>query len=285
MWDHRGAGAALFGLPGMWSAMSPKPDLYSRVDYRRMIAWPARIEREWPLLEEVLTGGPSRRLLELGSGTGEHARFLAARGFQVVGVDASESMIARAMEEPLPENLRFILGDLADLGELVEGPFGGALCLGNTLPHVKDRERLLRAFRTLRAHLTPGAPFLFQILNYEKIFATGQRHLPLSFRPGDGGGTDHRTPDDRSTVVFLRLMEPRDDGTVLFNPTTLAWRPGQDPPLEIVSARNVLLQGWTRQQMEELLDQAGFPHRQLYGGMQKEPYQPLESPDLVVVAR
>lgn len=269
----------------MNSAVSREPDLYSRVDYRRMIAWPARIEREWPLLEEVLAGGPSRRLLELGSGTGEHARFLVARGFQVVGVDASESMIAKATEEPLPAGLRFILGDLADVGDLVEGPFGGALCLGNTLPHVKDRERLLRAFRALRAHLTPGAPFLFQILNYEKIFATGQRHLPLSFRPGDDGGMDDRGTDDRGTVVFLRLMEPRPDGTVLFNPTTLAWRPGQDPPLEVVATKNVLLRGWTRRQVEELLDQAGFPHRQLYGGMQKEPYEPLESPDLVVVAR
>lgn len=255
--------------------MSDESDLYSRVDYRRLIAWPARIEREWPFLAEVLGSGPSRRLLELGSGTGEHARFLASQGFEVVGLDASESMVAKATEEPPPANLRFVLGDLADVEELVEGSFGGALCLGNTLPHVQDRESLLRALGGLRARLAPGAPFLFQLLNYERVFATGQRHLPVNFRTGADGGR----------IVFLRLMDPRPDGSVLFNPTTLAWRPGEDPPLAVVAAKNVPLKGWTRKELEGLLDEAGFGRRQLYGGMRKEPYQPLESPDLVVVAR
>lgn len=45
-------------------------DPYSRVEYPKLIAWPERIRREWPLLEEVLSTGPSRRLLELGCGPG-----------------------------------------------------------------------------------------------------------------------------------------------------------------------------------------------------------------------
>ncbi|HSN85517.1 MAG TPA: class I SAM-dependent methyltransferase, partial [Thermoanaerobaculia bacterium] len=76
-------------------------DPYSRVDYRRMIAWPQRIEREWPFLERILATGPSRRVLDLGCGTGEHSRRMAAAGLAVVGVDASESMIEKAREEPL----------------------------------------------------------------------------------------------------------------------------------------------------------------------------------------
>ena len=44
------------------------PDPYARVEYRRLIAWPARIEREWPMLSRVLASGPSRRVLDLEKG-------------------------------------------------------------------------------------------------------------------------------------------------------------------------------------------------------------------------
>ncbi len=101
-------------------------DPYSRVEYRRLIAWPRRIRREWPLLDRALSSGPSRRVLDLGCGTGEHARFLAAQEFEVVAVDASPSMLEKAREEALPSHLRFVEGDLSALGDLVEGTFGGS---------------------------------------------------------------------------------------------------------------------------------------------------------------
>src|SRR5262249_22801941 len=44
----------------------------------------------------------ARQLLDLGCGTGSHALALAARGFDVVGVDISEGMIARAQQRPKP---------------------------------------------------------------------------------------------------------------------------------------------------------------------------------------
>lgn len=39
-------------------------DPYSRVDYRRMVRWPERIEREWPFLRRAL--GSRGRVLDLG---------------------------------------------------------------------------------------------------------------------------------------------------------------------------------------------------------------------------
>ena len=71
-------------------------DPYSRVDYRRLIAWPERIEREWPFLQKTFGGGG--RLLDLGCGTGEHSRFLASKGFDVTGVDSSPAMIEKRPE-------------------------------------------------------------------------------------------------------------------------------------------------------------------------------------------
>jgi SAM-dependent methyltransferase len=249
-------------------------DPWARVDYRRLIAWPERIQREWPLLEKVLSSGPSRRVLDLGCGPGEHSRKLADEGFEVVGIDASESMLAKAREAAVPENLRFVLGDIREVARLAEGGFGGAVCLGNTLPSLQEREDLLRMFRGLREKLLPGAPFFLQILNYDRILGRRERFLPLNFRPEDDGET-----------VFVRIMDPREDGTVLFYPTTLRLRPGADPPVEVVHSREVRLHGWRRAEIESVLDEAGFPERQALGGFDEAPFDPSESRDLILVAR
>ncbi|MCP3958401.1 MAG: class I SAM-dependent methyltransferase [bacterium] len=249
-------------------------DPYSRLQYRRLIAWPKRIEREWPLLEEVLGAGPSRRVLDLGCGTGEHARFLVEKGFEVVGVDASESMIDQALDAPLPAGLRFVRGDLAELESLVDGRFGGAICLGNTLPHLRTKGALEGFLRGLRARLLPGAPVVLQLLNYERIFALSERHLPLNFRHHEDGES-----------VFLRLMEPREDGRVLFFPTTLRFRPEADQPVTVVASKRVELMGWRLSRLEGALEDAGFAERRLFGAFDRTPFEPLKSRDLLVVAR
>jgi hypothetical protein len=47
----------------------PDDDHYSRVDYRRMVAWPERLRREGPFFEEIFRDASQRRLLDLGCGT------------------------------------------------------------------------------------------------------------------------------------------------------------------------------------------------------------------------
>ena len=49
----------------------------------------------YPLLETI----PAGRALDAACGTGRHARWLAERGHQVVGIDASEAMLAVAREK------------------------------------------------------------------------------------------------------------------------------------------------------------------------------------------
>jgi len=251
----------------------PADDTYSRVDYRRMVAWPARIEREWPFLGRVLGTASSYRLLDLGCGTGEHSRFLATQGFDVVGIDSSPAMITKAREGGTQTGVRFIEGDIGALAELVEPGFGAAICLGNTLPHVQSRDALDRVLQGLRRVLLPGAPFLLQVLNYDRIFATRQRFLPLNFRE-----------DTRGEVVFLRLMDLRQDGTVVFTPSTLRYRPDADPPLEVVSSKSVTLHGWTRSELDAALADNEFASREHFGTVADVPYE-ADSPDLVIVAR
>jgi SAM-dependent methyltransferase len=263
-------------------------DPYSRVEYRKLIAWPERIRREWPLIEEVFASAPSKHLLEVGCGPGQHARALADAGYSVVGLDRSPAMIEAATEEPLPEGLELVLGDMRELETLADLPgpngaegrsFGGALCLGNSLPHLAE-EGDLRAFaRGLGAVLEPGAPALIQILNYDRIHEKNIRSLPINFRPGPDGGREE------AETVFVRLMTPLPDGRVRFYPSTLTLHPGEDPPLRLERSREVLLRGWRRHELETALTDAGLPTERALGGFDAEDFDPLESHDLVLVAR
>lgn len=249
-------------------------DPYSRVDYRRLIGWPDRIRRESPLLRKILGSAPSRRVLDLGCGTGEHARFLATEGFTVLGIDASETMIAKARDRPLLPGLRFELGDLTRIAETTRERFGAAICLGNTLPHLTGDDDLSAFARGVARRLLPGAPLLVQILNYGRIFDRQERYLPLNFRPESEG-----------EIVFLRLMQPRDGGCVLFFPTTLRLRPEAEVPVEVVSARRVNLRGWRPAELEEALATGGFGEQRALGGFDEQPFDPANSRDLVLIAR
>jgi SAM-dependent methyltransferase len=226
------------------------------------------------LLEEVLSSGPSRRVLDLGCGTGEHARFLAAQGFEVVGVDRAPSMIATAREQAPAAGVVFVEGDLRDIDRLVEGRFGGALCLGNALPHLRCETDLDRFLSGLRSRLEPDAPLLMQLLNYQRIFDCEERYLPLNFRD-----------DGEEEIIFLRLMDLRDNGEVVFYPSTLRLVPGAEPPLEVKAAKEVHLRGWRHLELIEALRRAGFARQDALGNFAGETFDPQVSHDLILVAR
>ncbi|HYU24235.1 MAG TPA: class I SAM-dependent methyltransferase [Thermoanaerobaculia bacterium] len=252
-------------------------DRYAKIDYRSLIAWGPRLEREWPLLDEILRGAPSKSILDLGSGTGEHARFLAANGFDVTGVDSSPAMLeksrAAAGEQP---NLRFLAGDMRHLANVVEGRFGAAVCLGNALPHLSGEGDLRDLADGLRRVLLPGAPFVAQIINYDRIEAKKERALPLTFLPDPN--------DPAATIIFPRTMEFLPDGRVIFMPTTLRQRPDRDEPLELVATQRVEIRGWRRAEIERTFREAGFASVEVFGSYQKAPFEAAESRDVILVA-
>ncbi len=259
--------------------MRPDPghDPYHRLDYRRLIAWPARIEREGPLLRQVLSAAPEPSVLDLGCGTGEHADFLAGEGFRTVGIDRSEKQIGLARDYQGRHGANgpsFVVGDFTRLPETVSGRFGAAICLGNALPHLEDDE-LAAMLAGLAALLLPGGRLLVQLLNYQRIRRQGIRNLPLNFRD------DPAAPGE---IVFVRLMTPDGPRHVRFNPMTLALRPGQEPPVELKSAREVRLRSWSAEELAAALATAGFAVERLHGDMEGGAFDGEAASDLVVVA-
>lgn len=251
-------------------------DQYSRVNYRRLIAWEQRIVREAPFLLSLLDRAPARSVIDLGCGTGEHVAFFARADVRAVGLDRSEAMVAAAKDHEVAGQGRFVLGDATEaraaLGD--EPPFGLAICLGNVLPpHVTEDAELARFLASAHDVLLPGGLLLIQSLNYEGILATGKRALPVNVRPGDDG----------KEVVFLRLMSPVDDGHLLFFPTTLELDPEAETPLTVKTSRRVEVRAWTRADLAPALADAGF-ESVFHGSMAGGEFVPNDSDDLVVVA-
>jgi len=246
-------------------------DPFGRIDYRRFVAWKSRIERELPFLLRTLGGVGTLPVLDIGCGTGEHSEALAAEGFTMIGLDRSLGMLQKAASSY--RKPRFIAGDMARLPLRDTGFAGGALCLGNTLVNLLADDDYAALFGSLRRALCTDSPFLIQILNYERILAKKIRHLPLNFRP-----------TDKNELVYVRILDPIDDKRMRFEVLTLERTP-PDGESRIAQATSTVLRPLTWKDLGRLLNDAGFAEIALYGNYQGEPFVPLESHDLIVVAR
>jgi ubiquinone/menaquinone biosynthesis C-methylase UbiE len=100
--------------------------------------------------------GAGLRVLDLGCGTGASTAALldVAPEAEVVAVDASAGMLARARAKPWPDRVTFVHGRVEDLD--VRGPFD-AVFAAYLVRNLPDPDTALRA---VRAVLAPGAPLV-----------------------------------------------------------------------------------------------------------------------------
>jgi predicted TPR repeat methyltransferase len=112
-------------------------------------------------LDQLWSADPGgvRSVLDLCCGTGLLAGELIARGYRVVGVDASDAMLARARER-LGSEVALSQVTLPDL--TVDGVFDAAVCTFDGLNYLTpDELRLTMAAVALR--LPPAAWFVFDL--------------------------------------------------------------------------------------------------------------------------
>jgi SAM-dependent methyltransferase len=110
----------------------------------------------------------ARAILELGSGTGKHARLLASIGFSVHGIERSPEMLARALDKPevfqqdqTVQRLSFSLGDIRTAH--LPRTFDAVIALFHVISYQTTNEDVLAAFGTARAHLNAGGVFIFDV--------------------------------------------------------------------------------------------------------------------------
>jgi SAM-dependent methyltransferase len=111
------------------------------------------------------------RLLDLGCGTGRLCLHFAARGFECVGVDLSEEMLARAkdnvqvLEGEARYRVRYATANIADPSLLDGETFDYAACLFSTLGMVRLAENRARVVANAFRLLKPGGRFALHAHN------------------------------------------------------------------------------------------------------------------------
>jgi SAM-dependent methyltransferase len=128
--------------------------------------------RAWPTVEKLLLSSisPKSRILDLCCGSGQMARELSNRGYDVVGLDGSSQMIELARENA--SNASFILADARRFS--LAPKFNAVLCSFNSLAHANDIEELTSILRNAHAALKPGGLLLFDI-SLESAYSTKWR--------------------------------------------------------------------------------------------------------------
>ena len=148
--------------------MNPVPvfDAYSR--YYDLLYHDKDYAAEVAYIDTLLNryGNASRELLEFGSGTGQHGRLLAERGYRVTGIERSAKMVAQAI---LVEGFSCQQGDICtvQLGRT----FDAVLSLFHVVSYQVNNKALHAVFTRAAEHLKTGGLFVFDVWYSPAVYA------------------------------------------------------------------------------------------------------------------
>jgi SAM-dependent methyltransferase len=117
------------------------------------------------MLEEQLAKYPTadKTHLDIACGTGLALDYFAKRGWRSVGVDASVEMLSIARSR----STRLVAGDFRALP--LRGTFARITCLYDSLNHIREKNELVAAFRSMCGLMSHDSLLLFDI-NHPDIY-------------------------------------------------------------------------------------------------------------------
>lgn len=216
------------------------------VDYGR---WADYVERHF-----ARSKLPIHTVLDLACGTGSLTRLLAQRGYEMIGADLSEEMLAQAAEkcrgvgEPEPIFLHQAMEGL-DL----YGTIDACVCCLDSVNYVTRSGKLARAFQRVHTFLMPGGLFLFDINTPDKLRGLdGQVFLDENEESYCVWRADY-SPRRRVCTYGMDIFQREENGL---------WRRWEEVHEEFA---------YQPEELEELLRQAGFRRIKQYGELRMTP--------------
>jgi SAM-dependent methyltransferase len=121
---------------------------------------------ECDFLENEIAYNKNLRILDIGCGTGRHSIELTKRGYNVTGIDLSDSQLKRAREKSLQQKLRidFQKHDARNLPFTEEFDLAIMLCEG-AFPLMETDEMNYQILQSAAKTLKSGGKFVFTTLN------------------------------------------------------------------------------------------------------------------------
>lgn len=149
-------------------------------------------------------------VLDLGCGTGTLTRLLWMRGYDMIGVDSSAEMLARARENS-SGGILYLEQDITDF-ELY-GTVAAIVSTTDTLNHITEEDDLRRVFSLAHNYLDPNGVFMFDLnspLKFETVYGTHDYVLE------DEGiflaWQNDYDPSDMIASFYITLFEETKDG-------------------------------------------------------------------------
>ena len=150
------------------------------------------------IIGEHLHGG---KAIDFGCGAGRSTRFLRELGFEVVGVDISEPMLARARHRDPQGDYRLIPD--GDLGSLVANAYDLALS-AFTFDNIPTMEKKVTLLRDLKRLLRPGGRIV-NLVSSPEIYVNEW----ASFSTKDFPGNRDAQCGDKVLIVMLDVADRR----------------------------------------------------------------------------
>ena len=158
--DTNPAGRTLYGR-----GLAPAYDSLMREDFS--------YERYADYIEKIFNkyGTPPESLIaDLGCGTGSLCVELAAKGYDVIGIDNSSYMLAEAREKAINAGFADILFLEQDICAFeLYGTVGALVSTIDSINYITDKRRLHRLFKLAGNYLSSGGLFIFDLNTEYKL--------------------------------------------------------------------------------------------------------------------
>lgn len=109
--------------------------------------------------------GDVKTVFEMGCGTGKHAKLLTQKGYQMFGIDLSETMLSQAK----------LLGIDCSLGDVrtfrANRMFDAVVSLFHVASYQTSDNDINSYFETARLHLNKGGKFIFDVWHKDAVLA------------------------------------------------------------------------------------------------------------------
>ena len=134
-------------------------------------ATPKEVALECDFIERAVRVPVGARVLDAGCGLGAQTVELAARGYHMVGLDISSTMVSRAQDEAMDRGLQidFVEGDMRDIA--FEEPFDALLCWGTTFGYFTEEENE-KTIRQFHQALKPNGTLLLDVVNRDFLIGS-----------------------------------------------------------------------------------------------------------------
>lgn len=234
------------------------------VYYDKMIDFELALKKRKELLSGFINP-KTNTVADIGCGTGVDSISLSLLGLNVTSFDPSSEMISTARTNSEKHNCKIDFHNFGanEIPKTFYYKFDLVVSLGNTLANIpvgKIENSVAKLFKLLKK----DGRVLIQILNYEKILREKERIVNITKKDNE---------------YFIRFYD-FGNKDITFN--ILKFIADQTSQKELITTK---IFPYTSKDLRKVFKEAGFKKIELFGSLDKKPFDPKLSNDLVLFAK